>query len=97
VHTGPYGALPILIFSHDPAKTLATENASERTAEPVWSQMQEDLKKLSTRSRRIIAQGSSHYIQTDRPDLIESEVPPFIQQVRGVAPPPANYGSTSTE
>jgi pimeloyl-ACP methyl ester carboxylesterase len=97
VHTGPYGSLPILILSHDPAKALATENASQRTAEPVWSQMQEDLKKLSTRSRRIIANGSSHYIQNDRPDLIEKEVPLFIQQIRGAAPQPTNYGSTITE
>jgi pimeloyl-ACP methyl ester carboxylesterase len=97
VHTGPYGALPILIFSHDPAKSLATENASQKMAEPVWEQMQEDLKKLSTRSRRIIAKGSSHYIQNDRPDLIEKEVPLFIRQIRGTAPQPTNYGSTITE
>jgi pimeloyl-ACP methyl ester carboxylesterase len=97
VHTGPYGALPILIFSHDPTETLATENASQKMAEPVWNQMQEDLKKLSTRSRRIIAKGSSHYVQNDRPDLIEKEVPLFIQQIRGAAPQPTNYGSTITE
>jgi hypothetical protein len=66
-------------------------------AEPVWNQMQEDLKKLSTRSRRIIAKGSSHYVQNDRPDLIEKEVPLFIQQIRGAAPQPTNYGSTITE
>ena len=59
--------------------------------------MQEDLKKLSTRSRRIIAKGSTHYIQVDRPDLIEKQVPLFIEQIRGTAPEPANYGSTTTE
>lgn len=59
--------------------------------------MQEDLKKLSTRSRRIIAKGSTHYIQMDRPDLIEKQVPLFIEQIRGTAPEPANYGSTTTE
>jgi pimeloyl-ACP methyl ester carboxylesterase len=97
VHTGPYGALPILIFSHDPNKDLATENATQKMAEPVWNQMQEDLKKLSTRSRRIIAKNSSHYVQIDRQDLIEKEVPLFIQQIRGAAPQPTNYGSTVTE
>jgi hypothetical protein len=66
-------------------------------AEPVWGQMQEDLKKLSTRSRRIIAKNSGHYVQNDRPDLIEKEVPLFIQQIRGTAPQPTNYGSTVTE
>ena len=55
----------------------------------------EDLKKLSTRSRRIIAKGSGHYIQLYRSDLLLKEVPPFIEQV-GNAPPPL-YGTTTTE
>ncbi len=96
-HSGPYGSLPILIFSHDPEKTMATENSTQKMAERAWTQMQEDLKKLSTRSRRIIAKGSTHYIQINREDLIEKEVPLFIQQIRGTAPQPTNYGSTMTE
>jgi pimeloyl-ACP methyl ester carboxylesterase len=96
-HSGPYGSLPILILSHDPEKTMATENSTQRMAEASWSQMQEDLKKLSTRSRRIIAKGSSHYIQIDRADLIDKEVPLFIQEIRGTAPLPTDYGSTTTE
>jgi pimeloyl-ACP methyl ester carboxylesterase len=59
--------------------------------------MQEDLKKLSTRSRRIIAKGSGHYIQLSRPELIEREVSRFIEQIRGTAPEPADYGSTTME
>jgi len=97
VHSGPFGALPVLILSHDPAKSISTENDAQKKMEATWSQMQEDLKRLSTRSRRIIAKGSSHYIQADRPGLIEKEVPLFIQQIRGTAPQPTNFGSTVTE
>ncbi len=99
VHTGPYGAVPILIFSHDPAKSLPKTNppAWQVNMEKAWSQMQEDQLKLSTRSRGIIAKDSTHYIQLDRPELLEKEVPPFIEQIRGTAPQPANYGSTITE
>jgi hypothetical protein len=97
VHSGPYGDLPILIFSQDPYKSMSTENAAQKGVEAAWSQMQEDLKKLSTRSRRIVAKGSGHYIQTDRADLIEKEVPLFIQQIRGAIPQPTTYGSTVTE
>ena len=97
VHSGPYGDLPILVFSHDPDKSMSTENAAQKKVELVWSQMQEDIKKLSTRSRRIIAHDSGHYIQTERTDLIDKEVSLFIEQIRGTAPPPANYGSTTTE
>jgi pimeloyl-ACP methyl ester carboxylesterase len=98
VHSGPYGALPILIISHDPSKQMSrhpTQRDFDRQA--AWSQMQEDLKKLSTRSRRIIAKGSSHSVMLDRADLIEKEVPLFIKQLRGTAPQPTNYGSTITE
>ena len=59
--------------------------------------MQEDLKKLSTRSRRIVAKHSSHYIVLDRPDLIEKEVPAFIEQIRGSALQPTTYGATEAE
>jgi pimeloyl-ACP methyl ester carboxylesterase len=95
VHTGPYVALPILIFSQDIAKSIS-EGEPPAVAK-TWNQMQDDLKKLSTRSRRIIAKGSTHYIQLDRADLIEREVPLFIEQIRGATPQPMNYGSTTTE
>jgi pimeloyl-ACP methyl ester carboxylesterase len=93
VHTGPYGTLPILIFSQDPVRTAKLQTMDVVVA---WNQMQEDLKQLSTRSRRIIAKGSTHYIQGDRSDLIEREVPKFIEQIRGTVPQPTDYGSTQT-
>jgi hypothetical protein len=92
--------LPILIFSQDPGEStemsamLSPKLAAEMSL--AWTQMQEDLKKLSTRSRRIIAKGSGHYIQLYRSDLLLKEVPPFIEQIRGNAPP-LQYGTTTTE
>jgi len=99
VHGGPYGALPILIFSRDPAKMLSRKNLPKvaMDGENAWREMQEDLKKLSTRSRRIIAKDSTHYVQIDRADLLKKEVPGFIEQIRGTVPEPTNYGSTITE
>jgi pimeloyl-ACP methyl ester carboxylesterase len=90
VHTGPYGDLPVLIFSHDPQL-----HPSEMDTE--WTRMQSDLKKLSSRSVQIIAHGSSHFIQHDRADLIEREVPLFIEQIRGRVIPEPHYGQTVTE
>lgn len=99
VHSGPYGALPILIFSHDPAKLISQHNAPRGTAERqnAWSQMQKGLKQLSTRSRRIVARGSTHNIHHDRAELVEREVSLLVEQIRGTAPPPADFGSTITE
>lgn len=33
----------------------------------------------------------------DRPNLIEKEVPAFIEQIRGSTAQPVTYGSTETE
>lgn len=95
VGTGPFGDLPILIFSQDPAQTTA--EGSPRDMVNNWFTMQENLKKLSTRSRRIVAKGSGHMVQLTRADLLERQVPLFIAQIRGEAPEPADYRTTVTE
>jgi pimeloyl-ACP methyl ester carboxylesterase len=96
---GPFGDLPILIFSQDPQPSSPSESPTQAEVEfsKIWNEMQEDLKHLSTHSRRIIAKGSSHYIQVDRPDLLNSEVADFIQHIRGEISQPTDYGSTKTE
>lgn len=99
IHTGPYGELPVLIFSHDPAKALSDDKdkALAMDMESYWTQMQENLKKLSSRSKRIIAKGSGHDVQIDRADLIEQEVPLFIELIRGTVLPGTGYGTTVTK
>jgi pimeloyl-ACP methyl ester carboxylesterase len=96
-HTGPFGDLPILVLSEDTrANTDSLPPDVEKKFEREWESMQEDLKHLSARGRRIIAKGSSHYVQVDRADLVNREVPVFIQQVRSGAIS-ADNGSTKTE
>jgi hypothetical protein len=94
IHTGPFGDLPILIFSQDnhPSGSEPQSKVGE-----IWDQMQEELKSLSTRSRRIIAKGSGHYIQVERPDLLNSKVADLIRQIRGGASPSIDNGTTKTE
>ena len=95
VDTGPYGAMPVLVLSRDNSRAATDSRMAD--VETVWNQMQEDLKKLSTRSRRIIARGSGHFIQLNRSALIEKEVPLFIERIRGTVPQPQDYGSTTIE
>jgi hypothetical protein len=85
VHTGPFGDLPILVISQDTTKqfSAAIPTARERDFAATWNGMQEKLKELSTRGRRIIAKGSDHNITLERPDVIEREVPQFIAGIRG--------------
>ncbi len=99
MHTGPYGDLPVLIFSRDPELEkqkpgLPAKLALEESI--LWNEEQEELKLLSNRSRRIIAKGSTHPIQYDRPDLLNREVGIFIQQIRDNELR-TDYGTTKTE
>jgi pimeloyl-ACP methyl ester carboxylesterase len=99
INTGPYGDLPVLIFSRDPELQRRTSNLPPALAleESVWwNQEQEGLKHLSNRSRRIIAKGSGHPIQIERADLLNREVAIFIQQIRNNELR-IDYGSTKTE
>jgi pimeloyl-ACP methyl ester carboxylesterase len=99
INTGPYGDLRVLIFSRDPQLDRQAPNLPPKLAlemSVVWNQDQEDLKRLSTRSRRIIAKGSGHHLPIDRADLISREVRIFIQQIRNNELR-TDYGSTKTE
>ncbi len=98
IHSGPFGSLPILIFSRDPNVRRTDMPAEDaRQGSLLWDRLQENLKHLSTRSRRIIALHSDHYIFIDREALVLREVPRFISQLRQNAPPAAPYGSTISE
>jgi hypothetical protein len=100
--TGPFGDTPILIFSEDPQFIPAfwtqfyPASLHEAFAKP-WNSLQEELKGLSTRSRRIVARKSSHYVQIDRPELVVAEVGAMIRTLQGSAPPPATYGTTTVK
>jgi pimeloyl-ACP methyl ester carboxylesterase len=99
INTGPYGEMPILIFSRDPQLDRQDPRLSPKLALEMsvdWDRDQEALKSLSTRSRRIIAKGSGHHLPIDRADLINREVPIFIQQIRDNELR-TDYGSTKTE
>ena len=83
IHAGPFGNLPVLILSRDPS-VLASDwpAAVARANAVVWNQMQEEAKALSSDSLRIIAKGSGHYIQYDRPDLVNRQIASFVVMIR---------------
>lgn len=97
--TGPFPHVPILIFSEDPEHRPPDWEPAQLF--PVfagtWNTLQEGLKQLSPRSRRIIAKGSSHYVQVDRPELVIAEVGHMIHSIQGIEPEPTVYGTTTTE
>jgi pimeloyl-ACP methyl ester carboxylesterase len=83
-----FGDLPLLIISQDPDRPKPGWPAQDIAANPIWAEMQDNLKALSTHSHRIIARGSGHRVQGDRPDAIVSAVGEMISQLRETSPLP---------
>jgi pimeloyl-ACP methyl ester carboxylesterase len=94
VHAGPFGDLPVLILSRDPSVLPPNWPAPVARANAlVWNQMQEEAKGLSRQSRRIIAKGSDHYLQNDRPDLVNREIGSFLAMIRSHQVSPYNHST----
>jgi pimeloyl-ACP methyl ester carboxylesterase len=85
-HCGRLGSIPLVVVSRDPengaAPGLIPPELSRRFEEQ-WTQMQEELARLSTSSSHVVATGSTHYVQINRPDLVIAS----IQKVLDAAMP----------
>jgi pimeloyl-ACP methyl ester carboxylesterase len=68
--TKSLGNLPIVVLSHDPKFGASFPPDLAVQGERLWSQMQEELRALSTHSHRIVAPGSMHYVESYHPELV---------------------------
>lgn len=87
--TGPFGDMPLVMLSHDPqfgAFRRFFPPAKAAQAEETWAEMQEELRRLSSRSKRIVAKGSDRYVQIYRPELVVGAVQEIVNDARGAAP-----------
>ncbi len=67
---GTIGDIPLIVLSEDPGK-----NTND-----TWSALQKDLVHLSTNSSQMIAAGSGHLIQIDRPDVVIAAIRKVVGQ-----------------
>jgi pimeloyl-ACP methyl ester carboxylesterase len=75
--------IPLVVVSRDPYRHDSDLPADlERAANIAWEQMQEELTSLAPHGTRVIAKGSGHYIQNDRPDIVIESIRNMIAQVR---------------
>jgi pimeloyl-ACP methyl ester carboxylesterase len=81
--TGSLDDLPLLVLSHDPNKPSADlpPDIAKPTNE-AWEKMQEELSGLSSEGRQVIAKGSAHYIQLERPEVVIDAVRNVVDQAR---------------
>jgi pimeloyl-ACP methyl ester carboxylesterase len=92
-HTGSLDSIPLVVLSRDPEKGGAPgliPAELSRRFEDQWVRMQEDLSRLSTNSSHMVATGSTHYVQMDRPDLVIAAIRKVLDATR----PSALFSST---
>ena len=82
------GDVPLLVISQDPDRSKVGWDAQSISQQPMWSQLQENLKRLSLHSRRIIAVSSGHHVMIDRPDVVISGIQQMIMDLRQHRPDP---------
>ncbi len=68
---GNLGNIPLVVIAHDPELQIRDDpGAVTRRDAAAELEMQKELGQLSSRSCFLIAKGSRHYVQDDRPDLV---------------------------
>jgi pimeloyl-ACP methyl ester carboxylesterase len=77
------GELPLVVLSHGqpmvmPGLTPEVNQAYER----VWQGLQAELAGLSSQGRLIVAEGSGHYIQLERPQLVIDAIAEVVTAAR---------------
>ncbi len=82
---GTLGDIPLAVISHDPEKPSADLPPDlARPTNDAWEKMEEELAHLSTRGTQVIAKGSAHYIQIDRPQVVIDAVHNIVDQSRTI-------------
>jgi D-alanyl-D-alanine carboxypeptidase len=80
----PLPSTKLIVLTHTEAPDAATllQGLSIEASERLWSEQQADLVTLLPDSRQILAEGSGHYIQNDRPDLVIDAIADEIEATR---------------
>jgi pimeloyl-ACP methyl ester carboxylesterase len=72
---GSLGDMPLIVLSHPVGK-------SANGTEGAWDEAQKELMHLSPNSSQVVATGSGHNIQLDRPDLVVSAILKIVAAAR---------------
>ena len=74
--TGSLGDLPLIVISEAPS------DAASKRFLSFWYPLQDELAHRSSRGRRVIAEGSSHQVHRDRPDVVSAAIREVVAQSR---------------
>jgi hypothetical protein len=74
-----FDSIPLIVLSHDPDHP--TEDFA-KAMEKAWSEAQQDLTRLSTKTAHIVVRESGHNIQLDRPEVATASIRQIVDECR---------------
>lgn len=77
------GDLPLVVLSHgEPMAMPGLSDKVNQTYEQLWQDLQAELAALSSQGRLMVAEGSGHYIQLERPELVIDAIAEVVTAAR---------------
>ena len=81
--SGDLGDTALIVISHDTGRrSPGLPEELDKARNRVWAQMQEELSHLSTNGMLVIAKGSGHYVQNQRPEIVTEAVHNLVSRAR---------------
>ena len=87
-HSGRLGDLPLVVITATGPVWWPDMPGQVNPAKfkKMWLDLQQDLTTLSTNSRQVFAEQSSHFVQFDEPHLVVEEIRLLIERIRRAPP-----------
>jgi len=81
--SGDLGDTALIVISHDTGRrSPGLPEELDKARNRVWAQMQEELSHLSTNGMLVIAKGSGHYVQNQRPEIVIEAIHDVVIRAR---------------
>jgi pimeloyl-ACP methyl ester carboxylesterase len=81
-HTNFDPELPLVVLSHSKNMFTSLGRTKSDRAEQMWQKLQAELVNLSNQGKLIIAEGSSHDIHLDKPELVVNAIRQVIEKTK---------------
>lgn len=80
---GSFPQIPLVVISHTVSSDFGVPPEMAAAFEAMWQELQADLTRLSSNSSLVMAEGASHEIPAERPDIVVEAIRTVISRAFG--------------
>ncbi len=79
----PFPQIPLVVITHTVPSDFGVSPEMAAAVEAMWQELQTDLTRLSPHSSQVMAEGASHEIPAERPDIVVEAIRTVIGRLSG--------------